>query len=134
VLNNLVGNALKYTRPGKPPHIDITAQTITPGAGAASYIDVQISDRGIGIPAGQHTAIFTDFHRAHPNGSYSGTGLGLAICHRIVERHGGHIYATDNPGGGTSIHFTVPPATGRAAGAALRASELAATAGTGPTR
>lgn len=111
VLNNLIGNALKYTRPGQPVHLDITAQPISPASGADALVHIQIADRGIGIPAGQHTAIFRTFHRAHAAGPYRGTGLGLAICHRIVERHGGHIYATDNPGGGTSIHFTLPPST-----------------------
>jgi signal transduction histidine kinase len=77
-------------------------------SGGESQVHVQIADRGIGIPAGHHAAIFTSFHRAHATSPYTGTGLGLAICHRIVERHGGHIYATDNPGGGTRMHFTLP--------------------------
>lgn len=110
LLNNLIGNALKYTPPGQPAHIDITARVIFPRSGADSHVHVQIADRGIGIPAGHHAAIFTSFHRAHATSPYTGTGLGLAICHRIVERHGGHIYATDNPGGGTRMHFTLPRA------------------------
>jgi signal transduction histidine kinase len=110
VLDNLIGNALKYTRPGRLAHLDITAHPTPAKPGSEAQIHVQIADRGIGIPAGQHAAIFTSFHRAHANGPYSGTGLGLAICHRLIERHGGHIYATDNPGGGTRIHFTLPAA------------------------
>jgi len=112
LLNNLIGNALKYTPPDQAAHIDITARLIFPRSGADSHVHVQIADRGIGIPAGHHAAIFTSFHRAHATGPYTGTGLGLAICHRIVERHGGHIYATDNPGGGTRMHFTLPRSTG----------------------
>lgn len=108
VLDNLIGNALKYTPPGQPAHLDITAHLSSAEPGAPARIQVQIADRGIGIPAGQHAAIFTSFHRVHTAGPYGGTGLGLAICHRIVERHGGHIYATDNPGGGTQVHFTLP--------------------------
>jgi signal transduction histidine kinase len=112
VLNNLIGNAMKYTALGQPAHLDITAQPISAASGAHSLVHIQIGDRGIGIPVGQHAAIFTTFHRAHTTSPYGGTGLGLAICHRIIERHGGHIYATDNPGGGTRIHFTLPPAAG----------------------
>ena len=112
VLNNLIGNALKYTVPGEPAHIEITANLADAGSGAEAGVEVQISDHGIGIPAGQHAAIFTNLHRAHPSGPYNGTGLGLAICARIVERHGGHIRASDNPAGGTRIQFTLPQAYG----------------------
>jgi signal transduction histidine kinase len=110
VINNLVGNALKYTAPGQPAHIEITATLTEPEAGAEPRVDVRVGDRGIGIPAGQHTAIFTNLHRAHPSGGYRGTGLGLAICARIIERHGGQIHASDNPGGGTRVDFTLPRA------------------------
>jgi signal transduction histidine kinase len=110
VLSNLIGNSLKYTSAGQPARIEITADQTTPAAGAEPQVRVQISDRGIGIPAGQHAAIFTHLHRAHLTSAYSGTGLGLAICARIIERHGGHIHASDNPGGGTRIRFTLPRA------------------------
>jgi signal transduction histidine kinase len=110
VLNNLIGNALKYTLTDQAAHIEITATLTTPEPGRQPLVDVQISDRGIGIPAGHHAAIFTQLHRAHLSGAYSGTGLGLAICARIVERHGGTIHASDNPGGGTRMHFTLPRA------------------------
>ncbi len=127
VLDNLIGNALKYTPPGQPAHLDITAHLTPARPGSESQIHVQVADRGIGVPAGQHTAIFTSFHRAHTTGPYDGTGLGLAICHRIVERHGGDIYATDNPGGGTRARqvplarpFASPPALRRMRRAAPR--------------
>ncbi|WP_327011538.1 sensor histidine kinase [Dactylosporangium sp. NBC_01737] len=83
------------------------------GAGRRGPRPVEITDNGIGIPAGQHEAIFNNFHRAHRSGGYAGTGLGLAICKRIVERHGGSIVATDNPGGGSRFAFTLPAATRR---------------------
>jgi signal transduction histidine kinase len=95
LLDNLIGNALKYTPPGQPARVDVCA---TPhGAG---WVRVDVADRGIGIPEGEHDAIFTGFHRAHRTADYAGTGLGLAICQRVVERHGGTIAANDNPGGG----------------------------------
>ncbi|MFF5228101.1 ATP-binding protein [Dactylosporangium sp. NPDC000521] len=103
LLDNLIGNALKYTPPGQPARVDICA---TPhGAG---WVRVDVADRGIGIPEGEHDAIFTGFHRAHRTADYAGTGLGLAICQRVVERHGGTITANDNPGGGARLSFTLP--------------------------
>jgi signal transduction histidine kinase len=105
VLDNLLGNAIKYTPPGQAPRIDVTARL--DGAGT---VRVQVADRGIGIPDGEHAAVFDSFHRASNGTAMPGTGLGLAICRRIVERHGGHIEALPNPGGGTIFVFTVPVA------------------------
>ncbi len=105
LLDNLVGNALKYTPPGHPARLDIS--TTPAGSG---WVRVEIADRGIGIPAGQHRAIFEDFHRAHLRADYAGTGLGLAICDRIITRHGGRIGVQDNPGGGARFWFTLPSA------------------------
>ncbi|WP_426508257.1 ATP-binding protein [Dactylosporangium sp. McL0621] len=104
--DNLVGNAVKYTAPGTVPRIAITS-----AIDEERLVRVEIADNGIGIPPGQHDAIFTNFHRAHRAAGYAGTGLGLAICKRIVERHGGTIGATDNPGGGSRFTFTLPPAS-----------------------
>jgi PAS domain S-box-containing protein len=112
VLDNLLGNAIKYTPPGQSPRIDVTARVDGTGA-----VRVQVADRGIGIPDGEHAAVFDSFHRASNGTAMPGTGLGLAICRRIVERHGGHIEAMPNPGGGTIFVFTVP---GAAAEQALR--------------
>ncbi|GAB1640122.1 sensor histidine kinase [Krasilnikovia sp. MM14-A1259] len=102
LLDNLVSNAVKYTAPGVIPHIWVT------GACQDDTVTVTVADNGIGIPAGQHAAIFDTFHRAHRGKGYAGTGLGLAICKRTVERHGGTITAADNPGGGTRFTFTLP--------------------------
>jgi signal transduction histidine kinase len=105
LMDNLIGNALKYVQPGRAARVDVTAEPGRPG-----WIRVIVADRGIGIPAGHHAAIFDSFHRAHRTSAYPGTGLGLAICDRIVTRHGGEIGARDNPGGGTQIWFTLPEA------------------------
>jgi len=102
LIDNLVGNAIKYTAPEVVPALRITA-----GLDEA-MVTVRIVDNGIGIPEGQHDAIFGNFHRAHLNGGFVGTGLGLAICKRILERHGGTISATDNPAGGSCFTFTLP--------------------------
>lgn len=102
VLDNLIGNALKYVVPGERPHVTVSAHAVT-----ADRVAVSVADRGIGLPAGEHKAVFDEFHRAHRD--YEGTGLGLAICRRIVRRHGGTIVARDNPEGvGTVFEFTVP--------------------------
>ncbi|WP_433796135.1 sensor histidine kinase [Actinoplanes sp. CA-252034] len=103
LLDNLIGNAVKYTAPGVPPQLRITTED------DHGMVAVRIVDNGIGIPEGQHEAIFGNFHRAHADGGYRGTGLGLTICKRIVERHGGTITAVDDPGGGSCFTFTLPP-------------------------
>ena len=103
VLDNLIGNALKYVRPGALARVDVTA-TRVPG----DRVQVEIADRGIGIPDADKPEVFDTFHRSTAAAGYAGTGLGLAICKRIVQRHGGVIGVVDNPGGGTRFYFTIP--------------------------
>jgi signal transduction histidine kinase len=105
VLDNLVGNALKYVQPDTRPRVEVRA-----GTAAEGWVRIEVADRGIGIPDEHKPAVFERFHRAHTGSGYAGTGLGLAICRRIVERHGGEVGVADNPGGGTVFHFTVPEA------------------------
>ncbi|GIE80781.1 hypothetical protein Aph02nite_67310 [Actinoplanes philippinensis] len=106
LFENVVGNAVKYTAPGVIPQLMVYATA------DGDDIRVCVADNGIGIPAGQHEAVFDNFHRAHRTSDYAGTGLGLAICKRITQRHGGTITATDNPSGaGTVITVTIPLAT-----------------------
>jgi signal transduction histidine kinase len=107
LLDNLVGNAVKYVASGVRPAVVVTARTVD------GQLEVAISDNGIGIPADQRERIFDSFVRAHAEG-YTGTGLGLAICQRVVDRHGGRIRADEAPGGGTRISFTLPIAQRRA--------------------
>jgi signal transduction histidine kinase len=103
LLDNLLGNALKYVQPGRGARIDITAADATEG-----WTRIEIADRGIGIPDEDKPDVFESFHRSRTAAGYAGTGLGLAICRRIVERHGGTIGVGDNPGGGTRFHLTLP--------------------------
>ncbi|GIE50804.1 hypothetical protein Ani05nite_43380 [Amorphoplanes nipponensis] len=102
VLDNLIGNAVKYTAEGHQPYVRISSRP----EGDAVRIDV--ADRGIGVPEEQRDAVFTAFARAAGSEAYPGTGLGLAIVHRIVERHGGRTGVDDNPGGGSRFWFTLP--------------------------
>jgi signal transduction histidine kinase len=105
LVDNLIGNALKYTAVDRPARIRISACD-DPDQVPAGMVRVRIADQGIGIPSGGHEKLFVSFYRAH--GEYPGTGLGLAICRRIVERHGGTITADDNSGGGSVFQFTLP--------------------------
>ena len=103
VLDNLIGNALKYVAPGTVPHVVVEAEVATPG-----WACVKVRDNGIGVPPPQRERIFESFQRASGE-DYRGTGLGLAICRRIIQRHGGDIHVTDNPDGiGSSFEFTLP--------------------------
>lgn len=103
LLENLFGNAIKYTAPGVVPRITIGTEA------QDGLVTVTIDDNGIGIPHGQQEAVFDNFHRAHRTAGYSGTGLGLGICKRIVERHGGTIRAADNPAGsGARLVLSLP--------------------------
>lgn len=103
LLDNLIGNALKYVAPGELPSVEVTC---LPQRDA--MVSVRVADRGIGIPAGRHETVFDEFQRAHGD-AYPGNGLGLSICRRIVERHGGDITAYERqPGPGTVIEFRLP--------------------------
>jgi signal transduction histidine kinase len=104
VLDNLLANAVKYARPGEPAQVHIGART------DGRWCRIEVTDRGIGVPAGQHEAIFAELHRAHAGAGRPGTGLGLAICRRIVQRHGGTIGAEPGRADGARIWFTLPAA------------------------
>ncbi len=103
LLDNLVGNSLKYAAEGAVPHVRVSSRP------SGHLVEVDVLDNGSGIPDGQHARVFERFARAHGAG-HRGTGLGLAICRRIVERHGGTISAAPRPDGarGTLVRFTLP--------------------------
>jgi signal transduction histidine kinase/integral membrane sensor domain MASE1 len=101
LLDNLIGNAVKYVAPGVRPHIIVSAQR------DGDNLLVTVDDNGIGVPPEQRRNIFENFQRAAYE--YTGTGIGLAICQRIVERHGGTILVEDNPHGeGSRFALTLP--------------------------
>ncbi|MEV4639874.1 ATP-binding protein [Actinoplanes sp. NPDC049548] len=107
LMENLLGNALKYVRPNEPAKVHISGRT------EAGLVRVEVTDQGVGIPDGQHEAIFGELHRAHPD-AYPGTGLGLTICRRIVQRLGGAIGADPQFRDGARIWFTLPAAVAEA--------------------
>jgi signal transduction histidine kinase len=103
VLDNLIGNALKYVAPGVEPRILVRGCVEQPG-----FVTIRVADNGIGIPPGEEEQIFEEFHRAHHR-DYEGSGLGLSIVRRIVSRHDGTIVALPNPDGqGTLFELTLP--------------------------
>jgi two-component system, sensor histidine kinase ChiS len=106
ILHNLVGNALKFTHEGQ---IEITAEV------QASWLQVMLSDTGIGIPAEKMAQIFESFEQADGSTArrYGGTGLGLAITKQLVELHGGHIRVRSTVGIGSQFIFTLPLFTGQ---------------------
>ncbi|MEV4706344.1 HAMP domain-containing sensor histidine kinase [Actinoplanes sp. NPDC049316] len=104
LLENLLGNALKYVRPGETARVHVSARPDENG-----MVRIEVTDEGVGIPEGQHEAVFAELHRAHPD-AYPGTGLGLTICRRIVQRLGGAIGADPTFRGGARIWFTLPAA------------------------
>jgi signal transduction histidine kinase len=67
-----------------------------------------VKDNGIGINSKDIDRVFLIFQRLHPREQYEGTGLGLAQCKKIVERHGGKIWAESTPGQGASFYFSLP--------------------------
>ena len=108
VMDNLVGNAVKYVAPGVCPEIEVRGRLVDGDDGP--MVQIEVIDNGIGIPEGQHARVFDTFHREHREG-YRGTGLGLSIVKRVVERHGGTVSARDNEArGGTTMTVTFPAA------------------------
>jgi PAS domain S-box-containing protein len=112
LLQNLISNAIKF-RGGAPPQIHISAmpQSVPTStyaqADRATYYQFSITDNGIGIKPQYFTQIFEIFRRLHPRSRFPGTGIGLAASRKIVERHGGTIWATSELGQGTTFYFTL---------------------------
>ena len=101
LFQNLLGNAVKYSRPGEPPRIHVAARK------NANMWEFSIGDNGIGIEAEHLEAIFAPFKRLHGS-EYPGSGIGLSLCQKIVERYGGRIWAESTYGQGSTFYFTVP--------------------------
>jgi two-component system sensor histidine kinase KdpD len=100
VLVNLLDNAVKYSPPQSP--IDLRARA------AGAFLEIEVSDRGWGIPKEDLARVFDKFYRVRRPESIGGTGLGLSICKGIVEAHGGFIGAENRPDGGTTITVALP--------------------------
>lgn len=102
LFQNLIGNALKFRDPERPHQVHVSA---TQSDGQWLF---QVADNGIGFEQQYEEKMFLIFQRLHSRGKYPGTGIGLAICKRIVDRHGGRIWATGKLGQGATFSFTIP--------------------------
>lgn len=102
VLQNLIGNAVKFRKPGTIPEITILATKV------GNEWLFSVGDNGIGFDTRYTEKIFQVFQRLHGVGKYSGNGIGLAISKRIVEHHGGRLWADSQLGVGSTFFFTLP--------------------------
>jgi CheY-like chemotaxis protein len=117
VFQNLIGNAIKY-RGTETSAIEIGCDR------RGNDWLVYVHDNGIGLDMKDSERIFEVFHRLHAKSDCDGTGIGLAICRRIVEAHGGGIWAESVPGKGSTFYFTLPASTsGMAASQQLSAKQ-----------
>ncbi|HEX8237561.1 MAG TPA: ATP-binding protein [Abditibacteriaceae bacterium] len=103
LLENLIGNALKFRRDGVPPVVTVAARYVAP-----SSVELIVQDNGIGFDEKHLERIFAPFQRLHGRSRFEGTGMGLAICRKIAERHGGSITARSVSGQGTAFITTLP--------------------------
>lgn len=123
LIQNLLINALKFSRPDTPPIIQINCEIVSRvhSENNQGLLKLYIRDNGIGFEQKYSNEIFTLFKRLNSYSEYEGTGIGLSICKKIVEKHNGTISVESNPGSGTeftitiplvSIHVTEPPVAG----------------------
>ena len=101
-LTNLVENALKFSRQREPARIDVGAEQGSEG------LIYHVRDNGAGFDMTQSDRLFKPFTRLHTDEDFPGTGIGLATVQRVIQRHGGRIWAESSPGQGATFFFTLP--------------------------
>jgi PAS domain S-box-containing protein len=107
LLQNLLGNAIKFHHPQEPPYVKIYSE-VNRAINGSELCHLMIEDRGIGFEEKYLSRIFNVFQRLHGRSEYEGTGIGLAICRKIAERHNGSITAISQPGAGAKFIVTLP--------------------------
>ena len=108
LFQNLIGNALKFQKPGVTPEIRISAEILKGKGRTGDLCRIIVEDNGIGFDNKYADQIFKVFERLHGRDEYAGTGIGLAICRKVVERHGGTIKAEGQPGKGSRFIVELP--------------------------
>jgi PAS domain S-box-containing protein len=118
LLDNLLGNAWKFTRKTPRPRIEMGSATVEGAEGGggtpqgasprASTHAFYVRDNGAGFDPAKSKDLFKPFRRLHAGHEYEGTGIGLATVERIVSRHGGKVWAEGQPGQGATVWFTLP--------------------------
>ena len=103
LFQNLIANALKFSKDGEPPVIKISEK-----AADKKSIEIHVADNGIGFDENFLDRIFKPFERLHGHGEYEGSGMGLAICRKIVSRHGGTLSAESEKGKGATFIINLP--------------------------
>lgn len=115
LLQNLIGNALKFQAPGVKPHVEISTRIKKSEDEYSCHLgpvcELTVQDNGIGFDEKYLEKIFAVFQRLHNRQEYEGTGIGLAVCRRIVDRHGGSITARSKPGAGATFIVQLPVKT-----------------------
>jgi len=102
VWTNLISNAVKYSRGRSPAQVDIEAKA---GGNEVTY---SVKDNGVGFEMEFAHKLFGVFQRLHSDKEFEGTGVGLALVARIVQRHGGRVWAESKVGAGATFSFALP--------------------------
>ncbi len=105
LLQNLLGNAVKFTRAGVAPLVQVDAAARDDG------VTIHVRDNGIGIPVEHRSDVFGVFTRLHPEDAFGGSGIGLATCAKVVQHHHGRIWIEDGIDGGTTVCVWLPDVT-----------------------
>lgn len=117
LFQNLISNALKYSKPGTPPEILLSCRPVIagdvksnlpPDEACKPYHLIYVKDNGIGFAQKDAERIFNVFTRLHVTQDYKGTGVGLSIVQKVVENHGGYIWAESEPGEGATFNILMP--------------------------
>lgn len=105
VFQNLIGNAIRYSKPDEPPQIKVHSEELQ------NEWLFSVSDNGIGIEKEFQEKIFIIFNRLHTHDQLTGSGIGLSIVKKVIEGYGGRVWVDSEPGVGSTFYFTLPKKT-----------------------